>query len=192
LEDNCNISSPFNLNCWKHHAGFIAKQIKKNKNEEELKNISSLLLKLGESRMDLYLGKLEPFELTEFIRKFLKKHKVFEYESYKKWLFSEGKEYRLITLPDKSTWTLRMGNQKENYIHIHPGRYSANTIRVRALTLKTAICVLAIANIYKISTFELKLINDVRKKFLKAAPVKSITSNSGLGRLLTILKKHEQ
>ncbi len=188
MEDNCNISSPFNLNCWKHHAGFIAKQIKKNKNEEELKNISSLLPKVGESRMDLYLGKLEPFELTEFIRKFLKKHKVFEYESYKKWLFSEGKEYRLITLPDKSTWTLRMGNQKENYIHIHPGRYSTHTIRVRALTLKTAICVMVYLNIYNISSPDLQLINSVRKEFLKAEPVKSLSSSSGLKRLLNVFK----
>ncbi len=108
MEDNCNISSPFNLNCLKHHAGFIEKQINKIKKEEELETLPLFLLKIGESQMDLYLGKLAPLELTEFIRKFLKKHKVFEYESYKQWLFSEGKEYRLITLRDKSTWTLRM------------------------------------------------------------------------------------
>ena len=192
MDVNCKPPSPFNLNCWKHHAGFIANQINKINKETELEALPAILLKIGESQMDLYLGKLTTLQITDFTNQLLKERNVVEYDSYKKWLFAGGKEYRLITLMDKSIWTLRIGNQKENYIHIHPGRYSANTIRVRALTLKTAICVLAVANIYKISTFELKIINNVRKKFLKAAPVKSITSNSGLGRLLTILKKHEQ
>ena len=189
MEDNCNISSPFNLNCWKHHAGFIAKQIKKSKNEKDLKNISSLLLSVGESQMDLYLGKLTPLQITDFTKQLLKGHNVIEYESYKKWLFTGDKEYRLITLPDKSTWTLRMGKEKEKYIHIHPGRYSTHTIRVRALTLKTAIFVMAYLTIYKMSSPDLQLINDARKKFLKAEPVKSLSSSSGLRRLLNVFNK---
>ncbi|RKY90147.1 MAG: hypothetical protein DRQ13_12995 [Ignavibacteriae bacterium] len=189
MEDNNKISLQFNLNCWKHHAGFIAKQIKQIKNEEGLKNISSILLKIGESQMDLYLGKLTPFELTEITKKFLKKNIVFKYESYKQWLLSEDKEYRLITLPDKSIWTLRMGNQRKNYVHIHPGRYSLHTIRVRALTLKTAICVMAYLNIHKNFSLNLKLVNNVRKEFLNAAPVKSLSSTSGLRRLLNVFNR---
>jgi len=95
LEDNSNTSLPFKLNCWKHHAGFIAKQIKQIKNIEELKNTPSLLLTIGESQMDLYLGKFTPFEITGFTKNFLKENEVFKYESYEQWLFSEGKEYRL-------------------------------------------------------------------------------------------------
>ncbi len=139
--------------------------------------------------MDLYLGKLTPSVITRFIKKFLKEKKVFKYESYEQWLISEGKEFRLIILPDKSTWTLRMGDQEENYIHIHPGRYSLHTIRVRALTLKTAICVMAYINIHKNSPPDLELINNVRKEFLNAAPVKSLSSTSGLRRLLNVFEK---
>lgn len=135
------------------------------------------------------MGKLTPFELTEFTKKFLKKNKVFKYKSYKQWLFSEGNEYKLITMPDKSIWTLRMGNQKKNYVHIHPGRYSLHTIRVRALTLKTAICVIAYRKVYKNFSPDLKLINNVRKEFLNAAPVKSLSSTSGLGRLLNVFNR---
>ena len=189
MEDNSNTSLPFKLNCWKHHAGFIANQIKKIKSKEELRNIPSLLLKIGESQMDLYLGKLTPSEIKEFTKNFLKENEVFNYEPYEQWLFSEGKEYRLITLPDKSTWTLRMGSQKENYIHIHPGRYSLHTIRVRALTLKTAICVMAYLNIHENFFPDLKLINDVRKEFLNAAPVKSLSATSGLRRLLNVFNR---
>ncbi len=141
--------------------------------------------------MDLYLGKLTPIELTTFSEQFLRKKRAFEYESYKKWLYSNGKRYKLIALHDKSTWTLRMGNQKENYIHIHPARYSLHTIRIRALTLKTAICVMVYLNIYKISFPDLQLINNVRNEFLKAEPVKSLSSTSGLGRLLNVFKKYE-
>ncbi len=189
MEENCKTYSPFKLNCWKHHAGFIAKQIKQIKNEEELKTLASFLLKIGESQMDLYLGKLTPSEITGFAENFLKENKVFKYESYKQWLFSKGKEYRLITLTDKSTWTLRKGNQKENYIHIHPGRYSLHTIRVRALTLKTAICVMAYLNVHKNFSTDLELINNVRKEFLNSAPVKSLSSTSGLRRLLNVFKR---
>ena len=139
--------------------------------------------------MDLYLGKRTPVELTAFAEQFLKMKRAFEYESYKKWLYSNRKRYKLIALHDKSTWTLRMGNQKENYIHIHPARYSTHTIRVRALTLKTAICVMVYLNVYKISSPDLQLINSVRKEFLKAKPVKSLSSTSGLKRLLNIFKR---
>ncbi len=189
MEDNCKTSSPIKFNCWKHHAGFIAEQIKQIKNEEELKNIPSFLVKIGESQMDLYLGKLTPIEITRFTKEYLKQNKVFKCESYEQWLFSEGKEYRLITLPDKSTWALRMGNQKEHYIHIHPGRYSQHTIRVRASTLKTAICVMAYINIHKSFPPDLELINNVRKEFLDAVPVKSLSATSGLRRLLNIFNR---
>lgn len=189
MEDNCKIPLPFNLNCWKHHAGFIAKQIKKSKSEKEIKNISSPLLKIGESQMDLYLGKLTPTELTGFANKLLKEKKAFEYESYKKWLCSNGNEYRLIIMPDKSTWALRLGYQKESYVHIHPGRYSPHTIRVRALTLKTAICVIAYIKAHKCFSTDLKLINNVRTEFLNAAPVKSLSSTSGLRRLFNVFNR---
>jgi len=139
--------------------------------------------------MDLYLGKLTPIELTTFAKQFLKERQAFKYELYKKWLYSSGNEYKLIILPGKSTWALRMGNKKENYIHIHPGRYSLHTIRVRALTLKTAICVMVYINIYKISSPNLELINNVRNKFLNAAPVKSLSLTSGLLRLLKVFSK---
>jgi hypothetical protein len=189
LEDNCKTPSPFNLNCWKHHAGFIANQIKQVKTEEDLENISSILLKIGDSQMDLYLGKITPFEITRFIKEYLKEKEFFDFDSYNRWLNSGGNEYSLIELPDKSTWTLRMGNQKENYIHIHPGRYSPNTIRVRALTLKTAFYVMAYINVHKNFSPDLELINYIRKEFLNTAPVKSLSSSSGLKRLFSVFNE---
>ena len=56
MEVNCKTPSPFKVNCWKHHACFIAKQISKIKKEEELKSLPAILIKIGGSQMDLYLG----------------------------------------------------------------------------------------------------------------------------------------
>ncbi len=188
MKPNCKISAHFKLNCWKHHAGFIKNQIAKVNNEEKIKVISSIVKIVGESQMDLYCGKLTPIEITSFIAKILKSDNAYKYSAYKLWLGSKGKDYRLITLPDKSVWALRMGNEKENYIHIHPGRYTEHTIRVRALTLKTTICILAHMNCYKIPSSDLQLVNIVRMNFLKAPPVKSLSSISGLKKLLKVFK----
>ena len=189
MKDNCNTISQFKLNCWKHHAAFIKKNIKQVKKEGELKKLTSILLIIGESQMDLYLGRLTPFELTKFIKRSLKEKNAFKYEAYRQWLNLEGNDYRLIAMPDNSIWALRMGNERENYIHIHPGRYSLHTIRVRSLTLKTAIWIMAFTNIHKNIAINLQLINSVRKIYLNAEPIKSFSSATGLGKLLTAFEK---
>lgn len=188
MEDNCKIQPPLTLNCWKHHARFIKKQIKKIETEEKLENITPLLLKIGESQMDLYLGKLTPLKLTAFTKNFLEKKKVFKYDYYKQWIVSEGNYYKMITMPDKSKWALRMGKNTNCYIHIHPGRYSQHTIRVRALTLKTTIIIMAFSNIHNKLFLNLELVNSVRKKYLNAAPIKSLSSTTGLQRLLNVFE----
>ena len=189
MELNCTVSVPVTLNCWKHHAGFIRKQIKyagiKKITEAELKRI---LLVICESQMDLYLGKLTPDEIVNDVIHKLKTLNIFHIGDYKKWLSEEEKEYRLLEISDKSVWTLRWGMQKERYVHIHPGRYSPLTIRVKALTLKTTIVAITLANINNNSQIDLNFINNIRKTLLNTAPLKSLSSSAGLGRLMDILK----
>lgn len=184
MDDNCIISPPVKLNCWKHHARFIKEQIQLVKNEHELDSLPKLLLKIGESQMDLYLGEINPKQVSDFIIDYLEENITFGYPSYKKWICTGRKEYQLVTLPDSSIWTLRLGDEEERYVHIHPGRYSAYTIRVRALTLKTAICILVWIRINGGSLFDTSMVNHIRKKFLDASPLKSVPTQSGLGRLL--------
>ena len=106
MEENCPVPSPINLNCWKHHAGFIKNQISSVTSVEEIEKLNSSLRKIGESQMDLYLGKFLAEEVSNQIIKTLKREKIFSFEQYKKWLYKDGKEYQLITLKDKSIWTL--------------------------------------------------------------------------------------
>jgi hypothetical protein len=111
---------------------------------------------------------------------------VLVFENYKKWLFEKRSEYKLIEISDSSVWTLRLGNQ-ERYVHIHPGRYSPFTLRVKALTLKTAIAVLIIKHEKSFPLMDTLQINEVRKEILNSPPVKKNTSNSAVVRVINIL-----
>ena len=95
--------------------------------------------------MDLYLGSLNPRQISNEIINKIKNFGLYTYIKYRKWLSEEGKQYKQIDLSDTSVWMLRFGNEKDRYIHIHPGRYSPNTMRVKAKTLKTAIAVNVLA-----------------------------------------------
>ena len=188
MDENCLIPPPINLNCWKHHAGFIKKQIESVKEIKELDQLKVYLLKIGESQMDLYFGDYSPAKISEQILDYIHSKKIFSSSQYQEWLSKDGKEYQLIELKDKSIWTLRLGDDAERYVHIHPGRYSPSTVRVKATTLKTAILVLCSEKTGEIKTIETEKINQIRKKYLNEPPIKSYSSASGLGRLIDHLK----
>ncbi len=187
-EINCSIQLPLTFNCWKHHAGFIKKQVKVYRSEKiSTEELRKTLLVIGESQMDLYVGKLSPQKICDEIVSKLKLTDVLAFEAYKKWLLEKGNEYKLIEISDKSVWTLRLGNQEERYVHIHPARYSPVTIRVKSLTLKTAIAVLIINYEKSFPLIDTLQINEVRRKILVSPPVKKVSSNSAVVRVINIL-----
>lgn len=188
-EINCSIPLPLTFNCWKHHTGLIKKQIEFYRGEKiSVNELQKSLLVIGESQMDLYVGKLSPQSICDELVSQLKSTGVLAFEEYKKWLFEKGKEYRLTEISDSSVWTLRLGNQEERYVHIHPGRYSPVTIRVKALTLKTAIAVLIINYEKTFTLIDTQQINEVRMKILNLPPIKKVTSNSAVIRVIDILR----
>lgn len=186
MDTNCIIPVPISFNCWKHHAGFIRKQISVCKNEKNLETLRNVLLKIGESQMDLYTGSYMPDFISRHIINSLKSLDVLSAEKYNDWLRVEGKDYRLFKLLDSSIWTLRLGTIPARYVHIHPGRNSPNTVRVRALTLKTAIFVRCWEKINNDQRVNVELINAIREKYLKEPPLKSISKESGLGKILEL------
>ena len=188
IEINCSIQLPLTFNCWKHHAGFIKKQIKFYRNEKiSGEELQKTLLVIGGSQMDLYVGKLSPKKICDEIISKLKLTDVLAFEDYKQWLFEKGNEYKLTEISDSSVWTLRLGNQEERYVHIHPGRYSPVTLRVKALTLKTAIAVLIIIHEKNFQLIDTLKINEVRKKILNSPPVKKVSSNSAVVKVMNYL-----
>jgi hypothetical protein len=187
-EISCSIQLPLTFNCWKHHADFIKKQIEFYRGAKiSVNELQKTLLVIGESQMDLYYGKLSPQEICDELVSKLKSTGVLAFEEYKNWLFKKGKDYKLTEISDHSVWALRLGKQKERYIHIHPGRYSPFTLRVKALTLKTAIAVLIINYKKNIPLMDTLKINEVRKKILNSPPINKVSSNSAVLRVINIL-----
>jgi hypothetical protein len=187
VEKNCKVPIPIKLNCWKHHALFIKKELRKFKSDAQVKEIQSLLLKIGESQMDLYCGKLSPAEIGNQTISYLSSNSIKNKKEFADWLYRDGNNYQTIALKDKSVWTLRTGDEEKRFVHIHPGRYSPHTVRVKALTLKSVICILAYLRTKSSLSFDIGLINEVRKKYLNAPPIKSVNKENGLGKLITFL-----
>jgi len=193
METNFKIPLPVTFNCWKHHAGFIKSQtdlLQKSKMSKDA--LRKLLLIIGESQMDLYLGKLNPNQIANQIINNAKGYGAKSYSVYGNWLSEEGKSYKQMRISDKSVWTLRLGNEKKRYIHIHPGRYSPLTIRVKAVTLKTTIAVRVLVEEIDSELPNLKSINEVRTSFLKLPPLKSLSLSSGIGKFLNIFNQDVQ
>ena len=98
--------------------------------------------------------------------------------------------YRVLTFPEEgSRWVLRMGDEAGRYVHVHPGRWSPATLRVRANVLKTAVMVLAYAAAYGGDPLDRALVNRVRGEFLGLAPVgKDLAGEQGIGRIIDVLR----
>lgn len=192
MEKNCKVPIPIKLNCWKHHALFIKKELRKFKSESQIKGLQSSLLKIGESQMDLYYGMLSPEEIAKQTIEYLTSNSLNNKNEYSDWLYRVGNEYQTIELKDKSVWTLRSGDEEKRFVHIHPGRYSPQTVRVKALTLKSTICVLAYLRTQSPPSVDISLINEVRKKYLNAPPLKSINKENGLGKLIALLNNLDE
>jgi hypothetical protein len=173
------------------HAGYIRQRIKEANSIDDFNSILKEMLSIGNSQMDLYTGDLSPAEIDNFIRALIDERNINSYQSYFNWIHNEGKDYRMISLKDNSKWTLRVGNEDERYVHIHPGRYSVNSIRVKAAALKTAAAALLWKKLNNLTELDLPVINYVRKNFISAPPVKAIPQkeNKGLMKIISLLDR---
>lgn len=184
---SCDVPEPVLFNCWKHHAGYIKSRIEEFK-ENSLINpegIRNEILLIGGSLMDLYLGELSPIKIARSVIAYLDKQKLNDIKSYREWLGGERTDYRKIEIEDQSGWTLRLGEKKDRYIHIHPSRYSPHTIRVRSSSLKSAILFCSLPDDETENI--LMKINRIRKEYLNLPPLKNIKSGSALFDLVKIL-----
>ena len=136
----------------------------------------------------MYYGPLSPFEISEEIIAILKTEESFSYKEYRNYLLDKGSDYRAVELSDSSTWILRLGNNRDTYVHIHPGKYSHHSIRIRALTLKAAIIYIIYTNREKDYMTEIDRLNYVRKEYLKLSPQKNYSWEHGVGKLVKLLR----
>jgi len=182
------IRKPFLFNCWKHHLGFIKEELIaiKVKDEKDIKDFVKRLNVMGNSLSDLYTGLMSIQQIINHMIKKVNELKIIEGNLYKEWIHSENMDYKIINLPDDSTWTLRYGNEKERYIHIHPARYSVYSVRVKSTSLKTASLLVLWIKTFGGSIEDIRIINKLRVNYLKASPVKSVSSSNGLGKIIRL------
>jgi len=173
-----NIPEPFIFNCWKHHFHFITDQIVKARKEQNDNELVRGLLKIGNSQIDFYIGEISPNQIINQISARLIKMNLMDPDPYLRWIHENPDAYQKIQIDDKSSWTMKEGNLYGRHVHIHPGRYSTHTIRVKAPVLKTTIAVMYLYFNDKNEVPNVRDINHARISMLDLPPVKEIKKGS--------------
>jgi hypothetical protein len=173
---------------WKHHAGAIRAQIALAvaAGERGLDDFSKKMATIGADLMDLYLGELSPLEIGNQIIASLQASSRLTFEAYTLFLNANG-GYQSVTLSDDSRWILRQGERQGRYVHVHPGRWSPRTLRVRANVLKTAILTLALARVRGADPAEVTVINEAREAFLGVSPIAGLKEGRAIRRVIGLL-----
>jgi len=184
-----NFPEPFIFNCWKHHYHFIIEQISMAKTRKSKDELLRGLMKIGNSQIDLYTGEIPVEEITRQISVKLGKMDLLGPDSYLQWIHGNPDQYQKIQIDDGSWWTMKEGNLFGRHIHIHPGRYSHHTIRVKASVLKTVITVMFLSKEYNDRIPDVHEINQARINMLDLPPVKHIKENS---EFMSVLKMFNQ
>ncbi len=183
-----DVPSPFIFNGLKHHKMALEQLIETmNNGAISDSEILGLLKKTGSSTSDFYYGVLAPADVVAALKNRLQYMGLLQYEAFRRYLDSVKGKFLNIQLSDHSTWTLILGREPARFIHFHPARGSQYTIRIRAITLRTAIFLRGKSQKY--SGLDLtESLNDIRTNILGESPIKDYSNTKGLRRLLEILE----
>ena len=175
---------PIAFNGWKHHLLLIRSAlIAVGENSTLKKSLFQQLENINGSVLDVYDGKLSCCSISNEIISFLEEHQLNDEKIFREWLNSFPGKFASCSLSDGSSWTLTWGRFPQQFVHIHPSRYSPHSLRIKPTTLKTAIAYSAIfdTNSYPINTEKL---NRVRQDFLQLSPVKKVVADSSTYKLI--------
>lgn len=181
---------PVLFNTFKHHAGALRARIAKwaARGEEALSEANNRLALLGTRLMDLYAGTMTPREVSAWALDELRKAGRDGLPAYRDWLAGSD-QYATITHPEGTAWVLRLGDEEARYVHLHPGRHSPNTTRVRATVLKTAFVAHLWARVRGGDPMDRRLLNAVRGELLGLAPLgRAPQGDEGLGAVIELLR----
>jgi len=183
-----DLPKPILFHPLKHHLGYISAYIHKSVSQApEVSKLKADLLSLGTSQLDLYCGPLSPQEIARQVILHLQEQELLQQEAFGFYLRAEGKDYRCLTLSDGTDWVLRWGVVEGRHVHLHPARYAAHTVRVKAATLKTAVATVIAAGQQDLPEIDLPLINRIRVAWLDLPPVKALAPQEGAGKFLQFL-----
>jgi hypothetical protein len=180
------IKIPVTFNPMKHHLNFIISEAEKLK-FSSMDEISDKLLVVGDNLMDLYTGKLSVDEILSEIQSVLNNLNVFTREDFCSWI--SGSDYKKLILSDSSAWVVKLSANDENYIHLHPGKRSEFTCRVRGSTLKTVVACFADGKLPE-KQHQLNEVNEIRCNWLNLPPVKTLQPGKGILKLAAVFMNH--
>jgi hypothetical protein len=123
-------------------------------------------------------------QIAAFTISFLKKDKLENESEYLDWIRKSSDQYRILPFPDQCIWVFKIGVEPGRHVHIHPGRNVPHTVRAKANVLKTAIAVNAKAWLDESNPLRIENINTVREDLIRLEPIKFVTMNQELGRLI--------
>lgn len=168
-----DIPLPVRFNPFKHHRNYILGILEDASNEE----IINLLDPVCNNYIDIYTGAMTPEAISNAVIDILKSNQVFQVNDFDGWVASKN-GYQQIKLEDRSDWVVRKSNENERYIHIHPTRSGALTVRFKGSTLKT---IYLLKKSFKDveDTLSLEKVNRTRMQ-IGLSPVKTLDRNNGI------------
>lgn len=173
MDEEINIPLPIRFNPLKHHRKYILRLLQNASPEM----ITDLLDPVCNNYIDLYTGSLTSEEIARQVIAILKSIKALQAEKFTLWV-NGNHGYRKITLSDQSEWVVRSGNESERFVHLHPSRTGAHTVRFKGSTLKT-ICLLKMHVPGPGKTPSLEIANRVRVQ-VGLSPVGKLELNKGI------------
>lgn len=167
---------------FKHHIDSGKKWI--TTNSENWTRTTDLQLKsLGNSQFDYYIGKLLVEDIKLEVYEYLNTNQLLDCAIYKEWLDKQN-GYREIELSDSSRWVLRFVD-KQQFVHLHPSRYSKHTIRLKANVLKTVFCTLLFHN-WQEDEFDIGQVNHCRTNYLQLSAIDESENHEELQRIFQL------
>jgi hypothetical protein len=187
-----DVLPPVLFNTLKHHAGALRARVASvvAGGPPALDAIGTQLAAVGTRLMDLYTGALSPRDLSAWVLEELTRIDRLDLDRYREWLLASC-EYAVLSHPaDGSRWVLRLGDEPGRYVHLHPGRWSPHTMRVRANVLKTAFVVLCHTGLHGGDPMDRAVLNAVRSRHLGLSPLgASPEGEAGLGAVIALLRR---
>ena len=182
------IPHPVLLNTWKHHAGWLRWRVSRAValGAPGVAELAGQLVVVGARLMDLYTGPLTPAALAREALALLAADGLDSFESLAA-SHADRAGYAMYTLSDGSAWTVRLGPADGRFVHLHPGRWATNTLRVPANTLKSAVLAHAVAGLTGRDATDLDVVNEARRKYLGLLPVRRLDVDGGLGAVLAAI-----
>ncbi len=170
------ISSAIKFNTLKHHSGYIAESFARWRSSD-LNTVLYELNGLGANQSDIYTGHLTVGKIINEVAGIIDSFNIIYGSALKRWLGS--RDYREVFLSDHSKWIIRLGEDPEKYIHIHPARNQECVTRFKANHLKVAIYITIFNQFPQIenSRETNTIINRIRKEIFGLSPVRSVSES---------------